>query len=230
MDYIEENLDEIDPMKMKALENKAEKSGISKLLLMENAGAKLAVEIIKKFKDIKNKNIIIVCGSGNNGGDGMVCARHLCNFSKSISLFLLTSGELIKTKENKTNWQIIKQIKSISSYEYIDDEKFFNKFREVSKSADIIIDSIFGTGLKGSIKNPASQIIEIINKSNSFKVAVDIPSGIDPNNGNIQDKCVKANMTVTFHKSKPGIKNKINITGEVIVVQIGIPPELENQL
>ena len=112
----------------------------------------------------------------------------------------------------------------------MNEKEFYIKFRELSGTADIIIDSIFGTGLKGNIKNPASQIIEIINKSNSFKVAVDIPSGIDPNNGNIQDKCVKANMTVTFHKSKPGIKNKINITGEVIVVPIGIPPELENQL
>ena len=215
---------------MKVLEDKAEKYGISKLLLMENAGARLAIEIIKKFEDIENKNIIIVCGSGNNGGDGMVCARHLCNYSKSISLFLLTSGELIKTKESKINWQIIKQIKNISVYEYKNEKEFYFEFRELIKSADIIIDSIFGTGLKGSIKDPASQIIEIINKSNSFKVAVDIPSGIDPNNGNIQDKCVKANMTVTFHKPKPGIKNKINITGEVIVVQIGIPPELENQL
>ena len=86
---------------MKVLEDKAEEYGISKLLLMENAGARLAIEIIKKFEDIENKNIIIVCGSGNNGGDGMVCARHLCNYSKSISLFLLTSGELIKTKENR---------------------------------------------------------------------------------------------------------------------------------
>ena len=138
---------------MKALENKAEESGISKLLLMENAGARLAIEIIKKFKDIENKNIIIVCGSGNNGGDGMVCARHLCNFSKSISLFLLTSGELIKTKENKINWQIIKQIRSISIYEYMNEKEFYIKFRELSGTADIIIDSIFGTGLKGNIKN-----------------------------------------------------------------------------
>lgn len=215
---------------MKMLEDKAEKYGISKLLLMENAGARLSLEIIKKFDNIENKNIVIVCGSGNNGGDGMVCARHLCNYSKSISLFLLTSGELIKTKENKTNWQIIKQIKNISTYEYMNEKEFYFKFKELSESADIIIDSIFGTGLKGIIKNPAGQIIEIINNSDSFKVSVDIPSGIDPNNGIIQDKCVKANMTVTFHKPKPGIKNKINVTGDVITVPIGIPPELENQL
>lgn len=215
---------------MKMLEDKAEKYGISKLLLMENAGARLSLEIIKKFDNIENKNIVIVCGSGNNGGDGMVCARHLCNYSKSISLFLLTSGELIKTKENKTNWQIIKQIKNISTYEYMNEKEFYFKFKELSESADIIIDSIFGTGLKGIIKNPAGKIIEIINNSDSFKVSVDIPSGIDPNNGIIQDKCVKANMTVTFHKPKPGIKNKINVTGDVITVPIGIPPELENQL
>ena len=215
---------------MKVLEDKAEEYGISKLLLMENAGARLAIEIIKKFEDIENKNIIIVCGSGNNGGDGMVCARHLCNYSKSISLFLLTSGELIKTKESKINWQIIKQIKNISVYEYKNEKEFYFEFRELIKSADIIIDSIFGTGLKGGIKNPAGQIIEIINNSSSFKVAVDIPSGIEPKNGIILDKCVKANMTVTFHKPKPGINNKTNITGEVITVPIGIPPELENQL
>ena len=81
----------IQPVKMKKLEDNTEKIGISKLLLMENAGAGLAKIIINRYNKKKIKKILIICGSGNNGGDGLVCARHLLNIADTITICLLNT-------------------------------------------------------------------------------------------------------------------------------------------
>jgi NAD(P)H-hydrate epimerase len=93
--------------------------------------------------------------------------------------------------------------------------------------SDIIIDGIFGTGIKGEIREPFSSAIDLINASNAYVVAVDIPSGLDPNYGTFHQKCVKANATVTFHRIKKGLTAKKDYTGKVHLEKIGIPVEAE---
>ena len=92
---------------------------------------------------------------------------------------------------------------------------------------DIIIDGILGTGISGEIREPQASAITFINKSNAFKLAVDIPSGVDPDTGNRNLPHVNADMTVTFHRMKVGMPKRTDVCGEIFVEKIGIPPEAE---
>jgi NAD(P)H-hydrate epimerase len=206
--------------------------GMKRLLMMENAGHGTADILLREFDStIKSKKIVAICGGGNNGGDAFVACRHLAASGViDISVVLLTPPGEIRTPEAKTNWTILKKMKSIkvmsprnSALSNLD--QFFE--REI-KGADIILDGLFGTGIKGKIREPYSSAIDRINKSNAFVLAVDLPSGLDPNTGNASNKCIKANATITFHKMKKGLKLAKKYTGRIQVERIGIPPEAEN--
>jgi NAD(P)H-hydrate epimerase len=85
-----------------------------------------------------------------------------------------------------------------------------------------------GTGIRGKIRQPYASAIDVINRSNSYILSIDIPSGLDPNNGRVIDKCIKANATVTFHRMKKGLLKAKRYTGTIYLERIGIPPEAEN--
>jgi NAD(P)H-hydrate epimerase len=89
------------------------------------------------------------------------------------------------------------------------------------------VDGILGTGILGKVREPYSSAIDLINRSHAFKLAVDIPSGLDPDTGIVHDKCVKVDTTITFHKMKVGLQKGKDICGKIIVEKIGIPPEAE---
>ena len=92
---------------------------------------------------------------------------------------------------------------------------------------DIIIDGILGTGISGTIREPHASAIDLINYLSAYKVAVDVPSGVNPDTGETANKFVKADMTVTFHRMKRGIPKRIDLCGRIFVEKIGIPPEAE---
>jgi NAD(P)H-hydrate epimerase len=94
-------------------------------------------------------------------------------------------------------------------------------------AVDIIVDGILGTGITGEIREPQSSAIDLINKTDAFKIAVDVPTGLDPDTGETADKYVKADVTVTFHKMKRGIPKRKDLCGIIFVEKIGIPPEAE---
>lgn len=215
---------------MKLLEDMAEEIGISKLVLMENAGLQLANIIQKQYSKNKSKNILIVCGSGNNGGDGLVCARHLIQFADEITICLLNINGKLKTNEIKKNWNLIRGIKKIKKMEIFQNKNFIKEFENEINKSDIIIDALFGTGLHGKLNNQVAFVMNQINKSEKSIVAVDIPSGLNPLDGSIANDVIIAELTVTFHKSKTGLLQRDEITGEIITVDIGIPPELGNNL
>ena len=215
---------------MKLLEDMAEEIGISKLVLMENAGLQLANIIQKQYSKNKSKNILIVCGSGNNGGDGLVCARHLIQFADEITICLLNIKGKLKTNEVKKNWNLIRGIKKIKKMEIFQNKNFTKEFENEINKSDIIIDALFGTGLHGKLNNQVAFVMNQINKSEKSIVAVDIPSGLNPLDGSIANDVIIAELTVTFHKSKTGLLQREEITGKIIIVDIGIPPELGNNL
>ena len=215
---------------MKLLEDMAEEIGISKLVLMENAGLQLANVIQKQYSKYKSKNILIVCGSGNNGGDGLVCARHLIQFADEITICLLNINGKLKTNEVKKNWNLIRGIKKIKKMEIFQNKNFTKEFENEINKSDIIIDALFGTGLHGKLNNQVAFVMNQINKSEKSIVAVDIPSGLNPLDGSIANDVIIAELTVTFHKSKTGLLQREEITGKIIIVDIGIPPELGNNL
>jgi len=187
---------------MKALEDKSEELGVSKIQLMENAGKGIYEVIKEKYPDLKDKKILIVAYHGNNGGDGFVVARHLSGKAEVDVLFL---GDEEKLKEEgKINFERIKNdvmIQLMEDYEQIN----FSEY-------DIIIDALLGTGFSGEIKEPIDSVIDMINSSEGYKIAVDVPSGMK----------VEADLVVTFHDIKEGMES---LKDKTVIVDIGIKVE-----
>jgi NAD(P)H-hydrate epimerase len=236
--FFQKGFEPITSQQMYTIENNGEKIlGLSKLLMMENAGSKISDFLINYFKDnLNEKKIVSLCGLGNNGGDVIVANRHISGYLSSkfstsndnnLVLVLLGKPDQIKTEESKTNWKIIEKIKNIKKLS-LDADNIKDIEMEI-ESSDIIIDGIFGTGINGIIKDPFSKIIDKINqqKTKSFILSVDIPSGLNPNTGEIYDKSIKANTTITFHRIKQGLLKNIEYSGEILPVKIGIPIEAE---
>jgi NAD(P)H-hydrate epimerase len=235
--FFQKGFEPITSQQMYTIENNGERIlGLSKLLMMENAGSKISDFLINYFKDnLNEKKIVSLCGLGNNGGDVIVANRHISGYLSSkfsttndnLVLVLLGKSDQIKTEESKTNWKIIEKIKNIKKLSL--DAENINDIEMEIESSDIIIDGIFGTGINGIIKDPFSKIIDKINqqKTKSFILSVDIPSGLNPNTGEIYDKSIKANTTITFHRIKHGLLKNIEYSGEILPVKIGIPIEAE---
>ena len=199
--------------------------GMRRFLMMENAGHGLADFVAHKFKNLKNKKVVAVCGTGNNGGDGFVAARHLASYGAKITIILLGSPSDLRSEEARLNWGIIEKMDSI---EIIFGKELTDETKSRIAKANIILDGIFGTGIKGEVREPHASAIDAINKSKAFVLAIDVPSGFDPNTGQIHEKCVRADATVTFHRLKVGLAKGKKYTGPVHVERIGIPPEAES--
>lgn len=202
---------------MAAIDANCEYLGIKRLQLMENAGAAVAYAVKER---ISSGKVVIVAGRGNNGGDAFVAARHLSGYD--VTVILIGKKEDIKTPEALHNWNALEK----TSIKLIEASTAFEP--SILKNAKVIIDGIFGTGVRGKIHEPESIIIDLINGSGAFVLSVDVPSGFDPDGGEF-DKSVHARMTLTFHKMKAGFlsQNTQQYTGEVRVVDIGIPIEAE---
>lgn len=194
----------ISSQEMRALETQ---SGIPRAVLMENAGRGIYNEI-KERLDLKDKKILVVCYHGNNGGDGFVAARHLCEEAEVNILFIGDESKL--RKEALANFKKIEHNERIQFL--TDDEVDFDAY-------DIIIDAILGIGIRGRLNRTISAVIDDINKSKAFKVAVDVPTGLDPDTGDIVDKLVNADLIVTFHDLKKGLEK---LQEKTVVVDVGI--------
>jgi NAD(P)H-hydrate epimerase len=213
---------------MYGIEDKAHNLiGMKRVYMMENAGHGLADFIILKFRGkLRGKRIVAICGTGNNGGDGFVAARHLSYYyGASVQLILLGFANDLRTEEARINWQIIQKMDSI---EVITGNEINDKIKKTIEYADVIIDGIFGTGIRGQIREPHASAIKIINKSKAYVVSVDVPSGIDPNTGKAHDISIRADATVTFHRMKIGLVNNKKYSGSVHIEKIGIPHESED--
>ncbi|MEM2785386.1 MAG: NAD(P)H-hydrate epimerase [Candidatus Nitrosotenuis sp.] len=210
---------EITVKQMYQIEENGHQMGFSRQLMMENAGASMIKHIIAEFPDISSKKVLVFAGLGNNGGDALVVARHLAGYGAKVVVVLLGNPQDIKTVECRTNWQILEKMKSVQLGFSPDDVSNFQ--------VDVIVDGILGTGITGAIKEPQASAIDLINKTKAFKIAVDVPTGLNPDTGETADKYVKADMTVTFHKMKRGIPKRKDLCGTIFVEKIGIPPEAE---
>ena len=210
---------EITVDQMYNIENKGHDMGFLKKFMMENAGAAAVRRLIEKYGDVSSKKILIFVGMGNNGGDGLVMARHLSGYDANVTVKLLGSIEKIKTEESNWNWSILEKMPSVTLL--TGDEITFDF------TPDIIIDGILGTGISGEIREPYASAINYINEINCFKFAVDVPSGLDPQTGETANIVAKCDLTVTFHKMKQGIPKRKDLTGELFAEKIGIPPEAE---
>jgi len=211
---------------MMQIEENGHQMGFSRKFMMENAGAATAKRIKEKYSGLwfqeDSKRILVFAGLGNNGGDGLVIARHLAGYGANVTVFLLGEPDNIRSEECSWNWNLLEKMKSVKlltggNLEDLNNLEF-----------GIIIDGILGTGISGEIREPHASAITFINKSNAFKLAVDVPSGVDPDTGNKNSPHVTADMTVTFHRMKVGMPKAKDVCGEIFVEKIGIPPEAED--
>ncbi|MEX0862121.1 NAD(P)H-hydrate epimerase [Nitrosopumilus sp.] len=210
---------EITVDQMYNIENKGHAMGFLKKFMMENAGAAAVRRLIEKVGNVESKNILIFAGLGNNGGDGLVMARHLAGHGAKTTVMLLGTPDKIKTEESTWNWSILEKMPSIK---LVTGDSFNFDF-----TPDVIIDGILGTGITGEIREPYASAINYINQTDCYKFAVDVPSGLDPQTGLTANIFTKCDMTVTFHKMKQGIPKRKDLTGELFTEKIGIPPEAE---
>ncbi|MBY9013058.1 MAG: NAD(P)H-hydrate dehydratase [Candidatus Lokiarchaeota archaeon] len=214
------------------LDNNSEWLGIPKSHLMECAGYSFTNELIDQGYIKEKGKVAIFCGTGNNGGDGFVVARHLSSYGMKVLVILVGTADKIRTKEAQINWNIIfnhltYSIK-IAFIKDSTDAKKIKKIIENDRDYSLIVDGLLGTGIEGKIREPISSAIDLINnlrekEKERIKVAsIDIPSGLDPDTGKISDKVVNPDLVVTFHRVKKGLKAA---KYHIIEKSIGIPPE-----
>lgn len=209
-------MDYVTPEEMSEAERRAASRGVDTTALMENAGRAIASVIDARYQPTNRKRVLVVCGLGNNGGDGFVAARYLKK-KWTVLVLLLGTPFRIKTEEARKNWaRVESSVVSIDSVKtLLSQQKFFDR-------ADIIVDAILGTGTHGELREPAATAVSMINRSKAMKVAVDIPSGLDPLTGESPGPVVKADLTIALHQPKVGLRGKDEYTGEVTVTSIGI--------
>ncbi|MEM1514573.1 MAG: NAD(P)H-hydrate dehydratase [Candidatus Bathyarchaeia archaeon] len=207
---------------MRALDINAEYFGISRLQLMENAGRSIAEEVASRFKQTNTK-IAVFCGLGGNGGDGFVAARHLICMGFDVEIILAGRASDISNEEARRNWEALNSLRSS-----VKKTEIYDSLVIPDVKADVIIDALLGIGLKRPPRPPISHLINKINEMNSYRIAVDVPSGINSDTGEALGEAVKAHLTITFHKAKPGLLRAKEYVGELVVKSIGIPEEIEN--
>lgn len=211
-----------------------EKFGVHGDLLMENAGRGIAEEILNTYfsdlcdlqrptprcpanEKLKDKNVVVFCGTGNNGGDGLVIARYLLEWGLSVKCFLIESEKYsdLLVKNLKRAFFVSLSVKQIEKCPRL--EKPF-----------LIVDALLGTGSNGNPRGIYKDIIKKINEQKTQVVSVDIPSGLNADTGTANTPCVKSNLTLTLGLVKNGlIKNEAkDFVGELKLLDIGFPKEL----
>jgi len=202
-----------------------EEAGIPGIVLMENAGRGAVGEMLKSYPEVLKGNVAIIAGRGNNGGDGFVIARYLMNRGVNVKLFLLAVKEKVRG-DARSNLDILLKMKA--SITEIKDLKAWKAHVAELEGCDLIVDAIFGTGLRSEIKGLIKDAINELNHLKIPKVAVDLPSGLNANTGEVLGVCVKADLTITFALPKRGllVYPGADFTGRLKVVDIGIPSYL----
>lgn len=198
-----------------------EEFGIPGVVLMENASRELLDEVLDMLEetiDDEEPRVVIVCGRGNNGGDGWALARHLDNFGFEPAVVSL--GEPRAGSDAHVNRMICEKMGI--------EELGVGEAAEQLAAATLIVDAMFGTGLDRAVEGEAAGLIEQINASGVPVLAVDIPSGLDCETGQALGPTIRANRTVTFVGLKRGFTNidAQPYVGEVSVGDIGVPFEL----
>ncbi len=210
---------------VKVLDRNTEALGIPTLRLMENAGTALAKEITEH--QVKGRKILILCGTGNNGGDGLVAARHLSTYFR---VRVMVMGKGMKSEIARINLDRLPE--SVGIHMISPEEENWNERIDLAiREVDLIVDSMLGVGITGKLRQPYRCIVEKVNASEKPIISVDMPTGLG---GEI---AVKPAITVTFHDIKPGmVERKTDMEGNVIeegncgrivVADIGIPLEAE---
>lgn len=200
--------------------------GIPGIVLMENAGRAAAELIYGALLDPAGERVVILCGPGNNGGDGFVVARHLHNAGVRVDVVLAAPAEK-STGDAGVNLRILERMgrELLPAHTPGGVEAVRGRLAE----ADVIVDALLGTGSTGAPRGSMAQLVEAANAApRARRVALDIPSGLDADRGVVHEPCFRAHATVTMVAPKVGFETPAGraVAGRVVVVDIGVPREL----
>lgn len=206
---------------MQELDRRAiEELGIPSLTLMENAGRGVA-EIVMEIAPA-NSSILILCGKGNNGGDGLVAARYLAERGFGVTVLLFCEPSELKN-DPTVNFKKLSELKVLAKILGSDTD-----YDTLLQNASLVIDALFGVGLKRKIEEPYASAIAVVNRSGKKVVAIDVPSGLDADTGEVLGIAVKASVTATLALAKKGLYagKGPEYSGAIRIVDIGIPKEI----
>jgi NAD(P)H-hydrate epimerase len=207
---------------MRKIDRETINFGIPGRILMENAGRGAAQVLIERFPGAGARKIGILAGRGNNGGDGFVIARHLSQKGIDVIVYLLSEASMVKG-EARENLELLYKLE-IPVIE-VPHRKAFESNQNSMRHRDIWVDAVFGTGLKSDVEGFIRDIILFINIMRKPVLAVDIPSGIDSDTGQIRGEAVRSNVTATFGYAKAGhyLYPGAAYSGKIEIIDIGIP-------
>lgn len=218
---------------MTGADRRAQAMGIAGERLMEHAGTAVAAaaRALAEATDRGGRPVLVLAGPGNNGGDGFVAARRLAGWGVPVIVALVSTDEEPSTPDALRNW------------ERLDGEERVTRVhaagpRDVSilgqgvERASVIVDALLGTGVRGRLRDPVRSAVELIGRAREAGVpvlAVDTPTAVDLSSGDPSDPVVRADVTVTFHRPKTGLRTRVGkaLAGRVLVAPIGIPSEAD---
>jgi NAD(P)H-hydrate epimerase len=199
-----------------------EEVGIPGRVLMEKAGSGATRFLCRRFPDLARMNVGVAAGRGNNGGDGSVIARYLANRGIAVTVYLLADRSQV-AGDAAANLDLLGPL-GVPVVE-IQDEKSFAELRTAMRSKDLWVDAILGTGLNSDVRGIYRRVIDFINSLRKPVFAVDVPSGLHSDTGQLCGTCLRASATATFGFAKTGqqLYPGVAVTGDLEVVDIGIP-------
>ena len=212
----------VTPKQMQELDRRTiQETKVPGITLMERAGTGVVTHLLQHYGSPKGKRVVVFCGKGNNGGDGLVVARLLQEKKAILTVIMMTPYQEL-SKDAKTMYRrLSKKVKPSQIFTQPNEEKL----ESFIQNAHLLIDGLLGTGLSSSVRDPYTTVIETINASPAYTVGIDIPSGLDSESGHTLGVAVTADLTVTFGCPKIGlyVGDAIDRVGHIEIVDIGIP-------
>ena len=219
---------------MRGADARAQRLGIPGEWLMEQAGtatAAAARALMVSADRSAEALVLILCGPGNNGGDGLVAARVLAGLGIRSEVVLLTSGAIPSTPDARRNWDRLEGIDHVVRVHAARDHEVALFFNGIER-AGLVVDAMLGTGVRGLLREPVRTAVDVAVRAREQEVpvlAVDTPTAVDLSTGEPSDPVVRADVTITFHRPKQGLLERAGrlLAGRVLVAPIGIPVEAD---
>jgi len=219
---------------MTGLDRRAQALGVAELRLMEHAGTAVAAAVRALATDLDRFGrgpIVVLCGPGNNGGDGFVAARRLALAGASVVVAVVAPEARPRGASAARNWDRIARDTGIVKV-HLAVPRDVAMFAHGVEKAAVIVDALLGTGVRGVLREPIRSAVDVIAQARASGVpvvAVDTPTAVDLSSGEPSDPAVSADLTVTFHRPKTGLQTRRGAAyaGKVLVAPIGIPAEAE---
>lgn len=218
---------------MTGADRKAQALGMPGEVLMEHAGTAVAAaaRALVAFNDREDRPVVVLAGPGNNGGDGFVAARRLAGWGVPVIAVLVGGDERPRTPDAARNWKRLDGLAEVTRIHAPVARDVAILGQGIEKAA-IIVDALLGTGVRGTLREPIRTAVEVIRTARESGVpvlAVDTPTAVDLTSGDPSDPVVRADLTVTFHRPKTGLRMRRGraLAGRVLVAPIGVPPEAD---